>query len=255
MKLVVLGSGTSIPHPKRSSSGFWLETTMGSILLDCSASVPLRMAQEQLDWANLDAIWVSHFHLDHCAGLMPFLAGTKHVESMKTRTKPLRIFGPKGIKRLMSEFNAVNNYRLMEQPFPVEIVEIEELEKFEILPGVEAVASKTPHTGESHAIHIRDTDGKTLVYSADTGFSETIAAFANRVDLFILECTFIRDKPIQKHLELAEAIHLIRKAKPKQAMLTHFYPEWDDVNFREEVEKIDPSCSVIQAADGSRLDI
>ena len=72
----------------------------------------------------------------------------------------------------MSEFNAVNNYRLMEQPFPLEIVEVEELEKFEILPGVEAVASKTPHTDESHAIHIRDTDGKTLVYSADTGFSK-----------------------------------------------------------------------------------
>ena len=186
---------------------------------------------------------------------MPFLAGTKHVESMKTRTKPLRIFGPKGIERLMSEFNAVNNYRLMEQPFPIEIVEVEELEKFEILPGVEAVASKTPHTDESHAIHIRDTDGKTLVYSADTGFSKTIAAFANRVDLFILECTFIRDKPIQKHLELAEAYSLIRKAKPKQAMLTHFYPEWDDVDFREVVREIDPSCTVIQASDGSRLDI
>ena len=94
MKLVVLGSGTSVPHPKRSSSGFWLETLAGTVLLDCSAAVPLRMAQERLDWTGLDAIWISHFHLDHCAGLAPFLAGTKHAEVMKKREKPLRILGP-----------------------------------------------------------------------------------------------------------------------------------------------------------------
>lgn len=255
MKLTVLGSGTSIPHPKRSSSGYWLESTGGTVMLDFSASIPLRLAQEGLDWANLDAIWISHFHLDHCAGISPFLAGTKHAGNMKERTKPLRIFGPAGITRLIGEFNSVNNYRLLDQPFPVEIIEIEQLEKFEILPGVEAVACKTPHTDESHAIHIRDTDDKTLVYSADTGFDELIATFANGVDLFILECTFIRDKPILKHLELAEAIYLIRKSKCKQAMLTHFYPEWDGVDFSAEVARIDPACTAIQAFDGLTVQI
>lgn len=255
MKLVVLGSGSTIPHPKRSSSGYWLETSGGTLLLDCSAAVPLRMAQEKLDWPNLDAIWISHFHLDHCGGLPVFLAGAKHAPVMKDRSKPLRIFGPAGIKQLIEGFDSVNNYRLFEQPFPVEIVEIEELEKFKILPGVEAVAMSTPHTEESHAIHLRDADDKTVVYSADTGFSEVVGTFANRVDLFILECTFIRDKPIQKHLELAEAIFLIRKAHSKRAMLTHFYPEWDEFIFDEEVRKFEPMGEVIQALDGLRLEI
>lgn len=255
MKLVVLGSGTSIPQPKRSSSGYWLETTGGTLLLDCSASVPLRMAQEGLDWPELDAVWISHFHLDHCAGLLPLLAGTKHVEVMKTRKKPLRIVGTAGLKKLISEFSDINHYRLLEQPFPLEIIEVEELEKFAILPGVEAVAMKTPHTAESHAIHLTDSDGTTLVYSADTGFDAEIAALANRVDLFILECTFVRDKPVKKHIELAEAIFLIRKAAPKRAMLTHFYPEWDDVNFEEEVKKLEPRCEVIEARDGIVIEL
>lgn len=255
MKLIILGSGSTIPHPTRSSSAYWLETSGGTILLDCSAPAPLRMAQEKLDWPNLDAIWISHFHLDHCGGVAPFLAGTKHAEAMKKREKPLRIFGAKGLKKLIDGFSQVNNYRLLEQPFPVEVVEIEELEKFEIVPGVEAVAMKTPHTGESHAIHILDTDEKTLVYSADTGFSESVAAFASKVDLFILECTYVRDKPVKKHLELAEAIFLIRKAAPNRAMLTHFYPVWDEVDFEREIAKFDPSREVIEAMDGLKLKI
>ena len=255
MKLVVLGSGTSIPHPKRSSSGYWLETNGGKLLLDCSASAIHRMTEEGLDWGNLDAIWISHFHLDHCGGLAPFLAGIKHSAEMKKRIRPLKIFGPEGLKGLLARFDEVNNYRLLEQPFPVEVVEVETLEQFEILSGVEAVAMKTQHTPESHAIHIRDAADTTLVYSADTGFDEKLAALANRVDLFVLESSYPKDKPVKKHLELAEAIFLIRKASPKQAMLTHFYPEWEKVDFESEVAKLSPMCEVIEAVDGLKLDI
>lgn len=252
MRLTVLGSGSAIPHPNRSSSAFWVDTSGGSILLDCSVTAPMRMAQERLDWPNLDTIWISHFHIDHCGGIAPFLAGTKHAPETQGRQKPLRIFGPVGLSGLVERMTAVNNYRLIEQPFPVEIIEVEPLEKFEILKGVEAVALETPHTDESLALHLRDGE-TTIVFSADTGFSQPLAAFANQADLFILECTFIRNKPIEGHLELAEAIHLIRKAKPKRALLTHFYPEWDNVNFAEEVSKFEPMCEVIEAIEGLRL--
>lgn len=255
MELIVLGSGTSVPHPKRSSSGYWLNTKNGTLLLDCSASSIHRMAQEGLDWARLGAIWISHFHLDHCGGLAPFLFGTKHAPDTQKRTRPLRIFGPDGLRHLVDGFDKSNDYRLFDQPFPIEIVEVEALQKFEILPGVEAVALKTPHTDESHALHLTGEGGKTMVYSADTGFSEVLATFARRVDLFILECSFVKDKPVEKHIELAEAIYLIRKAEPKMAMLTHFYPEWDDVDFDAEVRGFSPICEVIEAVDGLRLDV
>ena len=255
MKLTVLGSGSTIPHPERTSSAYWLETPGGYILLDCSASAPMRMAQERLPWHELDAIWISHFHMDHCGGLGPFFAGTKHAEQMKKREKPLTVFGPEGLKKLISNFNDVHNYRLLEQPFPVEIIEVKALEPFEIVRGVDATAMSTPHTDESHAIHIRDTDGTTFVYSADTGFDDIVATLANRVDLFILECTYLKDKPLEKHLELAEAMHLIRKAHPKRAMLTHFYPEWDPVDFSAEVRKFTPMCEVIEAKDGLTIEV
>ncbi|HXG85612.1 MAG TPA: ribonuclease Z [Pyrinomonadaceae bacterium] len=255
MKFIVLGSGTAIPHPHRSSSGYWLETSGGAILLDCSASAIHRMARENLDWANLDSIWISHFHLDHCAGLAPFLFGTKHAPQTRNRKKPLRIFGAKGLKNLINAFDKANDYDLLEQPFPVEIVEVEPLEKFVILPQIEAVALDTPHTSESLAIHIRDASGKTFVYTSDTGFDKSLGTFAGDVDLLVMECSFFKDKPVEKHLELAEAMFLARYAKPKRVVLTHLYLEWDALDFQKEIAKFSPPCEVIEAIDGLRLEL
>jgi len=252
MELIVLGSGTAEPHPRRSSSSYWLRNGGGTLLLDCSASSIHRIAQEGLDWANLDAIWISHFHLDHCGGVAPFLFATRRASATRARKKPLRIFGAPGLRALIETFDGANNYRLFDQPFAVEIIEIEPLEKFQILDGVEAVAYSTAHTADSHALHLRENEA-TFVYTADTGFDETLATFARRVDLLLMECSFVRNKPVQKHLELAEAVQLVRRAEPKRAMLTHFYAEWDDVNFDEEVRRLSPGCEVIEAMDGLRI--
>lgn len=254
MKFTILGSGTSVPHATRSSSGYWLETETGTILLDCSASVVHRMAQEKLDWANLDAIWISHFHLDHIGGLPAFLFGTKYAPETRNRKKPLRIFGAQGLRNLIENFDKANNYNLLEQPFPVEIIEVESLEKFAILDGAGAVAIDVPHTPESLAIHIREND-KTLVYTGDTGFTMVLGDIARGADLFVCECSFVEKSPVETHLTLPQAMHLARYAKPKKMILTHLYAEWDAFDFQKEVEKFSPPCEVIQAKDGLRINL
>ena len=255
MKLVVLGSGTSVPHHARSSSAHWLETAGGStLLLDISAASVHRMAQEKLDWVNLDAVWISHFHLDHLAGLFPFLFGTKHAPDTQGRQKPLRIYGARGLQKLFEAFDTAGDYNLLKQPFPVEIHEVAPLAGFEILPGLRAETFSTPHTPESLAIKLTDRDRKTLVFTSDTGYTDALATFARDATLFAMECSFFRDKPIELHLELKEAMRLAESSGARRVMLSHLYPEWDEVDLVAEAKKLWDG-ETIEARDGLRLEI
>ena len=254
MKLTILGSGTSVPHPDRASPSHFLETPNGTILLDISADAPHRMAQEGLDWANLDAIWLSHFHLDHMGGLPAFLFGMKRAPQTQTRTKPLRIFGPEGLRDIVETINESNHYGLLEQQFPVEIVEIAVNVNFEIVPGIDATTLKTPHTKESLALGLKDEDSKLFVYTSDTGFSEDLGPFAKHAALLLMECSFRRNKPVQKHLELADAMRLAHECAPEKLVLTHLYPEWDNFNLAADARPL-WSGETVEANDGLQLEI
>jgi ribonuclease BN (tRNA processing enzyme) len=253
MKLTVLGSGTSVPHPQRASSAHWLETTGGTILLDASGPAIHRMAQEQLDWVNLDAIWISHFHLDHIGGLAPLLFGTKYAPQTQSRTKVLSIFGPYGLKNLFHKFDEAGDYKLFKQPFPFSMSEVAPRTEFQILPGVKAETFSTPHTSESLAIRITDND-KSVVYTSDTGYSEALAAFAAGADLLLMECSFFKNKPVKTHLELVDAMKLAERARPRRALLAHLYPDWDNVDLAAEAARLWDG-ETIEARDGLRIEI
>jgi ribonuclease BN (tRNA processing enzyme) len=254
MRLTVLGSGTALPHPRRSSSAHWLEAGGGTLLLDISGPAIHRMAEEGCDWANLDAVWVSHFHLDHVGGLAPFLFGTKHAPQTRERRKPLTVFGPRGTEKLLRRFDEAGDYELFKQPFPLEVREVSPRAEFEVFAGLRAQTFSTPHTSESLAVRLTDADNTSLVYTSDTGYTEALADFARAADVFLLECSFFRSKPVKTHLELEDAMRLARLSGARRVMLAHLYPEWDGVDIEAEAVKLWDG-ETIEARDGLRLEI
>jgi ribonuclease BN (tRNA processing enzyme) len=253
MKLVVLGSGTSVPHPERASPAFWLETENGSVLLDCGADAPHRMAAENLDWPNLDAVWISHLHLDHCGGLASLLFGLKWAPQTQARTRPLKIYGCAGLARLLKAIDDANNYRLFELPFAIELEEVNDQNGFRLLSNLDAQTFATPHTRESLALRLHD-GRHTIVYSSDTGYAEELAEFARDADLFMLECSFYRNKPTPKHLELAEAMRMAQIADPRKLLLTHLYPERDDIDIEALAREL-WAGTTLAARDGLQIEI
>ncbi|HUE83368.1 MAG TPA: ribonuclease Z [Pyrinomonadaceae bacterium] len=254
MKLVVLGSGTSVPHPRRASAAFWLEAEGSRMLLDASADAAHRMAQEGLAWENLDAIWISHFHLDHAGGLATFLFGLKWAPQTQSREKPLRIFGGSGLKDLIDAFNRGGGYGLLNQPFETTIGEVRAGEDFEIIPRVKAQTFSTPHTDESLAIKLTDAKGASLVYTSDTGYSDDLINFAMQVDLLLIECSFRQGKPVKTHLELADAMLIAKHCEPRMLVLTHLYPEWDGHDIVAEAGAY-WTGETIAAFDGLRIEL
>lgn len=254
MRLIVLGSGTAVPHPRRSASAHWVEAAGGTLMLDMSGPAVHRMAEEGCEWWNLDAVWVSHFHLDHIGGVAPFLFGTKHAPQTQGRTKPLTIYGPRGTRKLLQRFDEAGGYKLFEQPFPLEVREVSPRSEFEFFEGLRAETFSTPHTSESLAVRLTDAVGTSLVYTSDTGFTEALAGFARATNLLLMECSFFRSKPIRTHLVLEEAMRLARRSGARRVVLAHLYPEWDGVDIEAEAKRLWDG-DTLEARDGLRLEV
>ena len=187
-------------------------------------------------------------------GLAPFLFGTKWAPQTGDRTKPLKVFGPAGTRAWLEAIDNANNYRLFQQAFSIKVIEVASGAEFKIFEGLRARTFSTPHTQESLAIRVSEDEQSTLVYTSDTGYADELAEFASRVDLLLMECSFRRNKPMQTHLELADAMRLAQLAQPKRVLLTHLYPDWDGRDLVTEARALWDG-ETIAAVDGLRLEV
>src|SRR5438128_8756644 len=75
VKLTVVGCSPAWPNPGGAQSGYLVTTDEGRLLLDCGPGVLPRLRQAE-GWPRIDAIAITHFHLDHWGDLVPWVWGT-----------------------------------------------------------------------------------------------------------------------------------------------------------------------------------
>src|SRR5919199_6133817 len=73
VQLTVIGSSPAWPNPGSAQSGYLVEGP-GKLLLDCGPGVLARL-REREGWPRVDAIVITHFHLDHWGDLVPWAFG------------------------------------------------------------------------------------------------------------------------------------------------------------------------------------
>jgi ribonuclease BN (tRNA processing enzyme) len=221
VKLTVVGSSPAWPNPGGAQSGYLVEGP-GRLLLDCGPGVLARL--RELDsangWPQIDAIVVSHFHLDHWGDLVPWVWGLM-VGPAREQEPPELWVPPGGMEELASLGGRLGQPDMFAKTFRLR--EYAEGEPFRAA-GLELLALRLPHY-TLQTFGFRVTNGaRSLAYSGDSGPSERLAELAHGCDLFICEATLERaelDGEPRGHLTAEEAVAAFESSGARRLLLTH----------------------------------
>jgi ribonuclease BN (tRNA processing enzyme) len=231
MKLTVLGSGVAVPNDRRTPSSYLLQGKDGNLLLDCGPCVMLRLEEAHIPFHEVDAVLLSHFHPDHCAGLIPLLFA--HKVPGNPRTKSLELRGAPGMKDLIRNLERAWGDWLVPDGFERVIGEITEHDFS--MAGFQIRAALGTHCASSLAYRIHEPGGKDLVYSGDTSWSEPLIRLARGAALLLLECSLPAGPAVPGHLTADQAGRLAAAAEVPRLLLTHFYPPCNLVDITAQV--------------------
>ena len=220
MKIRVLGTGTSVPSLQRCSSSYLVQTKRLNILIDVGPSIVRRLLEYGFTTRDIDAIVLTHFHVDHTADLSTFLFASNY--DVEARTKPLTIIGGPGINDFFE--NLIKVYRWL-MPKSYELFLREEGDCTLNLEDFVIAVTRVEHNDESIAIRIEE--HKSVTFSGDTDYSKNLVKLASGTDLLIAECSF-PERKVDGHLNLETLQKIVDEANPKRVLISHLYPEWDD---------------------------
>ncbi len=237
MRVTILGSGTCVPSLERSSCAVLVEVGESKVLLDSGAGTMRRLLEAQTTIFDLTHIIYSHFHPDHTAELVPLLFATKYPDGHRRKT-PLSICGGTGLNNFFSGLKSVYGQWIELAPGLLKIIEAD-ITRPDILRFRDFTVNTIPvkHNPESIAIRITDVRGASVIYSGDTDYCENIITIAEGANLLICEAAVPDDQKVAGHLTPAIAGEIASQAGVGKLVLTHFYPECDQIDMRKECRK------------------
>jgi len=228
-----------------ASGGAWLSLGDTQLLLDPGPGCLVQATKRKLDPSKLDAIILSHRHLDHC-GDINIMIEAMTGGGMKKRGV---VFAPA---------DALN-------PDPVILSYLQEKpEKVEILTEgghykVDDIYFETPikhhHPVETYGFVFR-TPRHTFSWITDTKYFDDLPRYYTG-DLLIINVVRLNPGAPVDHLSLPEAKQIIEEIKPSAAILTHFGMTMWRAKPWELARKLtdETGISVIAARDGMRFDL
>jgi ribonuclease BN (tRNA processing enzyme) len=219
--LTVLGSGTLLPDERRSSAAYHLQTAGWRLLLDCGSGTLHGFARHRIDWRELDAVAVTHFHSDHVGDLPGLLAALRFIG----RTRSLAVVGPQGLADFLGHLASAFGAYVLEPGFDLRVEEIDEGGTFEA-EGPDRLTVRgcpTPHTEESLALKLSGPWGQ-VGYTGDTGPAERVSGFLKGCDALVAECALADPPSMDRHLSPRGVAALARVAMPELLIVTHVYP-------------------------------
>ncbi len=91
--MIFLGTGGSLPSPKRNVTAVAVQVGSEVVLFDCGEGTQRQFMFSSASFMKVSSVYISHLHGDHFLGLPALIQSM----SFNGREKQLRIFGPRGM--------------------------------------------------------------------------------------------------------------------------------------------------------------
>jgi len=246
MKIKILGSGTVLSDKKRNPAGYLLENEHSFALIDIGYGIIRQLIAIDFNILKIGTIFISHFHLDHCSDLLPFLQRRYLLDNFSNEN--FVVFGPVGLRSWFGGQSTLQGKWLTEhQP---KLIEFQDEAIFWNNLEIKVMLNKHMDNSLSYRINGR----KSLFYSSDTGFNEDLIPFAKNSDVAIMECSFPDEKEVDGHLTPSSVGYIAEKSNIKKLIISHIYPENDTDDLKDRVGKYF-SGEIIIANDFLEIDV
>jgi ribonuclease Z len=287
-EIVVFTIGTGSPMTaQKASSGIGIFVNEKFFIFDVGDGVVKKAENMNLPLAELDGIFLTHYHSDHFIDL-PYLINRSWVLG---RDHDLNVYGPTGLDEIM---NSNTSFLKLENQYRVdhhgsEIMDIKyahgKINEFaeknnQIIYNkdkIKITAFKVNHSPVSPAVgYMIEYDGKKIVISGDTKINENVFKMAENADLLIHEvilnsllkrtATILDQKLLTRnshiitdiqdyHTPPKEIVKQANKANVKALVLTHLVPYPDNLIikslYKKEIKGFDGK--VYLANDGDKF--
>jgi ribonuclease BN (tRNA processing enzyme) len=224
VKVTVLGCSGSIPGPGSPASGYLVEAEGYRLVLDLGHGA-FGALQEHVPPSEVDAVVISHLHADHCIDLTAYIVALRYGgDGYRCRGVEGRIplVGVPGTRdRLEAAYDPLARKLSLHEIFTFATPNAGELGPFRVS------YAQVNHPTPTNAIRV-EYQGRSLVYSADTGESPELIALAQDADVLLCEASVGVDE------ELVPGLHMTgrmagehaHKAGVERLIVTHV-PPWN----------------------------
>jgi ribonuclease BN (tRNA processing enzyme) len=222
LSVTVLGCSGTYAGPGGACSGYLVRTDATNVWVDTGPG-SLANLQQHIDLTSLDAIVVSHSHPDHWGELGVVRNALKY----GFQVDGMPVYSTTAVRKLVDIVCGDSSA----PTFQWEIV----ANRDKVTIGdLDFSFSETDHPVETLAMRI-SSNGKSLLYSADTGPDWSLEALGRGADLALCEATLLEEtEGTAPHLSSRQAGRTAAEAEVGELVVTHFWPTSDPRRHEDE---------------------
>ena len=210
MKLTFMGTAGArfmVAKQLAASGGLYIEEGNTRISLDPGPGAIVQYAKRKVDLTKLDAIVLSHRHLDHS-------------NDVNVMIEAMTDGGFRHRGRLFCPGDALDGDPVVLKyirQFPQEIVALEPETEYTVGQVTFATTPRHVHQVETYGFRF----GNRLGWVTDSAYYDGIAE-QHKADVMVIHLVLMECRDGLPHLCLDDAERIIREARPRLAILTHY---------------------------------